>query len=129
MTASVFVGGGGIGSLTAPVAIKASGKDVLAAGTVLAEDGTVEFSIAQLRVIMDFLKDASSTRAESTADGPTTLRLKLFNFSSSLGSGTTTPMQIGTFAGRTLFLSFMVYALSEGSLRTIHYTFALGDQA
>jgi hypothetical protein len=76
---------------------------------------------------MDFMNDGSTTRAESTAEGSTTLRLKLYNFNSSLGSGTTSPMSIGTFAGRKLFLSFMVFALNEGAQKTVHYTFALGE--
>jgi len=78
---------------------------------------------------MEFLADEGATRVESIADGPTTLRLKLVNFSSTLGSSTTSPMQIGTYGGRKTYLSFVVFALSGGPGKTVHYTLTLGEQA
>ena len=127
MTAPVFISGGGIGSLTTPLAIKSGGKDILASGTVIVYSTDLEFNIAQLRVVMEFVSDDSSTRVESAAVGTTTLNLKLFNFNSSVGSSTTDPMQFGTFAGRQIFLSFMVFAISGGNGKTVHYTFTLGE--
>ena len=125
---AVFVAGG-IGHTTAPLQIRTSGKDVLATGTVITADSkNLEFQLAHLRVVLAFVSDGTSTRMEAKSDEAATLTLNLFNFNNSIGSGTTSPIEIGTFTGRKLLLAFMVYALSDASSKTVHYTFMLGDK-
>jgi hypothetical protein len=129
LSTPVFVSGGGIGSVSAAVSIRSGSYDVLTAGTVITYERELVFSIHQLRVVMEFVTDEGATRVDSLAEGSTTLRLRLFNFSSTLGSSTTAPMPIGTYGGRKLYLSFVVLALSGGSGKTVHYTLTLGESA
>ena len=126
---SVFVSGGGIGQVSAPLQIRTSEKDVLASGTVLTADNrNLEFQLAHLGVVLLFLSDGTTTRMEAKSYATSTLTLTLYNFNNSIGAGTTFPITIGTFNGRELLLAFMVYALSEESSKTVHYTFMLGDR-
>ena len=127
---SVFLGGGGIGHNSASLQIRTAGKDVLASGSVVTADSrNLEFQLAHLRVVLEFLSDGTTTRMDAKSDEKSTLTLSLYNFNNSIGSGTTSPIEIGTFGGRKLHLAFMVYALSEVSSKTVHYTFMLGDKA
>src|SRR5689334_19200400 len=109
-----------------PFQIRTSGKDVIASGTVLTADNrNVEFQLAHLRVIMEFITDSSPTRMEGKENGPSELTLSLYNFNNSIGAGTTSPIEIGTLNGRKLLLAFMIYALSDSSIKNVHYTFLL----
>lgn len=127
---NVFLSGGGIGSVSAPLQIRSAGKDVLASGTVITADSkNLEFQLSHLRIVMQFLSDGNAPRMEATSDQSAALNLVLFNFNSSIGSGTTSPVDIGTFNGRRLLFAFMVYALNDVSSKTVHYTFMLGDNA
>src|SRR5574340_1462975 len=127
---SVFIGGGGIGNTSAPLQIRTAGKDVLATGTVITADSSgLEFQLAHLRIVFVFVSDGTSTRMEAKSDETSTLNLTLFNFNNSIGSGTTSPVEIGTFSGRKLLLAFMVYALGDATSKTVHYTFMLGDRS
>jgi hypothetical protein len=125
---SVFLSGGGVGHISAPLQISSSGKDVLACGTVITADNKhVEFRVAQLGVSLEFINDGTSPRlGQGTADG-STLRLQVYNFNNTIGSGTTAPLEIGSYAGRKLLFSFVVYAFNPDSTKTVHYTFMLGD--
>ncbi len=127
---SVFAAGGGIGHISAPIQIRSSGKDVLASGTVITADNkNLEFRIANLGVVLSFINDGTSPRlGQGAADG-SSLRLEVYNFNNTIGSGTTAPLEIGTYTGRKLLFSFVVYAFSEESTKTVHYTFMLGDPA
>lgn len=127
---TVFVGGGGIGHMAAPLQIRTAGKDVLVSGTVLtADSNNLEFQLAHLRIVLAFYSDGTATRMEAKSDQGSNLTLSLYNFNNSIGSGTTSPIEIGSFSGRKLHLAFMVYALSDSSSKTVHYTFMLGDKA
>ncbi len=112
----------------APLQIRTSGRDVVASGTVMTADSrNLEFQIAHLRVVFSFMSDSGQTRLGPGSASGSTLNLTLYNFDNSIGSGTTAPLEIGTLHGRKLWLSFMVYALSPESIKTVHYTFTLGD--
>jgi hypothetical protein len=125
---SVFVSRGGIDQVAVPLKIRTSGKDVLASGTVLTADSqNLEFQLAHLGVKLVFLTDSTTTRMEGKTDETGTLTLSLYNFNNSIGAGTTLPIDIGTFNGRKLWFAFMVYAMNSQSLKTVHYTFMLGD--
>jgi hypothetical protein len=114
---------------SAPLQIRTGGFDVIANGTVITGDNqSLEFQLAHLRVVFSFLSDGTTTRLGPASASGSTLNLTLYNFNSSIGAGTTSPMEIGTLSGRKLWLSFMVYALSPESSKTVHYTFMVGAQ-
>ncbi|RQO54468.1 hypothetical protein DBR47_22750 [Paucibacter sp. KBW04] len=122
--------GAPVGQPFAPVQIRTSGRDVVSAGTVITVDNrNLEFQIAHLKVVFSFVTDAGATRLGPGSASDSTLNLTLYNFNNSIGSGTTAPLDIGTLAGRKLSLSFMVYAISPESSKTVHYTFTLGEPA
>lgn len=125
---SIFLGSGGAGYLSGQLHIRTAGKEVVAAGTVITADNkNLEFQLAHLRIVFAFVSDGTTTRMEGTSGDSSTLTLTLFNFDNSIGSGTTSPIEIGTLNRRKLLLAFMVYALSDSSSKTVHYTFMLGD--
>ena len=124
----ILNGGPVIGQPHAPLQIKTAGRDVIATGTVITGDHlNLEFQIAHLRVVFSFVSDGGQPRLGPGSASDSTLNLTLYNFNNSIGSGTTTPLEIGTLSGRKLWLSFMVYALSPESSKTVHYTFMLGE--
>lgn len=125
---SVYLSGGGIGHISAPLQISSSGRDVLATGTVITADNkNVEFRVAQLGVALEFINDGTLPRLGQAAADGSTLRLQVYNFNNTIGAGTTSPLEIGTFAGRKLLFSFVVYAFNQESTKTVHYTFMLGE--
>lgn len=121
--------GDAAGLYSAPLQIRTDGFDVVANGTVItANNLNLEFQLAHLRVVFSFLSDGTSTRLGPASASGSTLNLTLYNFTNSIGAGTTSPIEIGTLGGKKLWLSFMVYALSPESSKTVHYTFMVGDQ-
>lgn len=122
--------GAAIGQPVAPLRIRTSGRDVIASGTVITTNNQdLEFQLAHLRVVFSFITDAGQTRLGPSSASGSTLNLTLYNFSNSIGSGTTSPIEIGTLNSRKLWLSFVVYAFSPESSKTVHYTFTLGESA
>jgi hypothetical protein len=127
-----FIQGGspGIGQLGASLQIKTAGRDVIAAGTVITGDNkSLEFQLAHLRIVFSFASDGGVPRMESSSSSNAALNLTLYNFNNSIGVGTTSPLEIGTFNGRRLWLSYIIYALTPDSTKTVHYTFMVGDPA
>lgn len=115
-------------SLKPPIQIRTSGRDVVASGTVITVDNqNLEFQIAHLRVVFSFISDTGPTRLGPGSAAGSTLNLTLYNFNNTIGAGTTSPIEIGTLSGRKLWLSFMVYAISPESSKTVHYTFTVGE--
>ena len=124
----ILNGGPAIGQPFAPLQIKTAGRDVIATGTVITADHlSLEFQLAHLRVVFSFVSDGGQPRLGPSSASGSSLNLTLYNFNNSIGSGTTAPLEIGTLSGRKLWLSFMVYALSPESSKTVHYTFMLGE--
>ena len=118
----------GGGTVFPSVSVKSSGKDVIASGTVhtFAADN-LEIKIAQFKFVFNFLNDNGDQRVLFRNNGETTLILDLYNFNNSIGSGTASPYRLGHLMERELWLGFMVYALSDASSKTVHYSFMLGD--
>lgn len=87
----------------------------------------MEISFDELVFRLTFHFDKGARRLESVGGGERELELKLFNFVNALGTGTTEPLQVGTYMGKKLWLSFVVYSLDATTIRTIHYTFFGGD--
>lgn len=121
------IAGGGV--VYPPVRLKSSGKDIIASGTVHTfSSDNLEVMIAQFKFIFNFLNDQGEQRLSFRNEGQTTLILDLYNFNHSIGSGTVSPYRIGHLMDRELWLGFMVYAISDQSSKTVHYSFMLGDK-
>lgn len=118
-----------IGQPFAPLKIRTAGKDVVASGTVITGDNKdVEFQLANIQVRLNFLSDGGAhPRMEPAPAAGSLLALSLYNFNNSIGAGTTDPIEIGNLAGRKLLFSFIVYAMTRESTKTVHYTFLVGD--
>jgi hypothetical protein len=117
-----------IGQPFAPLTIKTGGRDVVASGTVITgEKANLEFQLAHLRIVFSFVSDGGQPKLGPSSATGSTLNLTLYNFDNSIGSGTTSPLEIGNLQGRRLWLSFMIYALTPDSSKTVHYTFMVGE--
>ena len=124
----ILNGGAAIGHPYAPLQIQTAGRDVVVCGTVnTADNRNLEFQIADIRIVLSFSSDGGEPRFGSASAAGATLQLSLFNFNNPLDSGTTAPIEIGTLNGRKLLLSFTIYALTPESVKTVHYTFKVGD--
>lgn len=118
------------GTPSTQLQIRTGGFDVVVSGTVItANNNSLEFQLAQLGVIFSFVTDGGDTRLGKPYVSGSSLNLTLYNFNNSIGSGTTLPIEIGKLYGKKLWLSFMVYALSPESSKTVHYTFMVGGPA
>ena len=101
--------------------------EVYDSGSVLSHSNTILFEIKNLRVRVDFKTDSTNSKYDAkislieNENGPCLL-LTLINFNNPLGTGLTTPVEIGTINGSHLFLSFIVYRLGESDIRLFSYT-------
>jgi hypothetical protein len=59
---------------------------------------------------------------------PSTLSITFFNFNNPLGSGSSEPLNIGSYKNKSLYLSYRIYSLSENSDKTLHYTIYLTEE-
>lgn len=110
--------------------LKSAGKNVIACGSVHTfDDKNLEFVIAGLRLIFDFNSDSEGQRLKKEAIDDMSIKIKVFNFDNSLGTGTTSPLPIGRIGGKRLYLSFIISALSKGASKLVTYTFFLGESA
>lgn len=120
--------GAPVGQPFAPLQIKTGSFDVIASGTVItAPSQNLEFQLSNLRVVFAFVSDGGLPRLGPGSATGSVLNLTLYNFNNSIGSGTTSPIEIGNLSGRKLWLSFTIYALSPESSKTVHYTFMVGE--
>ena len=73
---SNFLGSGGAGNLSAQLQIRTSGKEVVAAGTVITADNkNLEFQLAHLRVVFAFVSDGATTRMEGKVSWMSQMRI------------------------------------------------------
>src|SRR4051812_29415319 len=80
--------------------ISSAGKAVLSSGSVQTFDNSgLEFSFSNLTFVMKFLSGAPGAAAsmEIKQASASALEIKLFNFDSSIGTGTTAPIEVGTY--------------------------------
>lgn len=111
--------------------ITSGNGNILASGTLITfDDAPINFKLkGALEVSLNFKSDdteKTSLKAESTENKR--LRLDLYNFNDVLGSGSVLPLEIGTWEGKKLFISFRVYSLNDSNQRTIHYSFFQGHE-
>jgi len=118
-----------ITSIVPQVTISSAGKDILSTGTVNVFDNKdLQFTFGDMKVIMEFIDNKGEQSLEGEAISEKILKIKAYNFVNSLGTGTTKPMAIGSAFSRKLYLAFIVYALKDNALKTVHYTFYLGEE-
>lgn len=111
--------------------ITSGGLDVLVSGTVNTFDPSgVQFQFGGLAFVMKFGTSASggSPSMQITQPVPSTLEINLTNFDGAIGTGTTAPIEVGTYVGHRLFLSFVITALGPAATKTVHFTFYLGPK-
>lgn len=116
------------GTVGTSVTLKSAGKDIIANGIAHTFDReNFEIELKGLRFVFEFRTDSSGQRIEQEVISPTGLKLMIYNFNNTLGTGLTSPLELGTLSNRKLYLAFLVGALSESSIRTVTYTFFLGE--
>lgn len=111
------------------VRIASAGKEVISTGTVnVFDQKDLQFTFDDMKIVMEFIDDKGEQKLNGEAIEEKTLKLTLHNFNNSLGVGTTKPLVIGSINSKKLYMSFVVYSLSSDSLKTVHYTFYLGEE-
>ncbi len=77
---------------------------------------------ARITLTFSFVDQAGEGHSmKSNSPAPNTLEFTLVNFSNPLGTGTTQPIQIGTFGGKPMYVHFRVYSIGESD-RTLQFT-------
>lgn len=116
------------------ITVYSSGHQVLGSGSVITYSNTSDISfIIEMDETFKFqlvLKFEDIAGKESKIDlAPDTqkniLTMTCINFNNSLGIGTTAPIEVATFRGKTIFLHLWVYTLGEKNLRKITYSLYL----
>jgi len=119
--------------------IKSGNTEIISNGTVISyNQNPIELKIGEdneyLILIFDFIDDLSkneSPKMEGIAEG-IKLTLKLANFVNPLGGGSNSPIRIGTFKNKAVYLNFRVYQLSGNnplkSDKTLDYTIYLSEE-
>lgn len=79
-----------------------------------------------LEVEMVFPEEEKETKMEAYSIDAVGIGLRLINFNNSLGTGNITPMRIGWFNGRSLFLNYRLFPINNNKGGIFHYTFLLG---
>lgn len=118
------------------IKIESGQAEVIASGTVIAFSGdpiniTFGSQNETLKLIFEFKdeegKGKESIRVDANQLDPKTLKLTLFNFKNSLGSGTSKPIPIGSLDGKRLHIHYRVYSLT-GSDKMLHFNIYKGEE-
>jgi hypothetical protein len=106
--------------------------EVLESGTCISVgQEPITFHLAtDLRIRFSFSNDNENKnhRMEFNPVDKTELEIRLINFNNSLGTGTNSPLAIGTLNNKKLFLSFNIYAFNDSSSKTVHYCWYIGEE-
>ena len=114
---------------TSYLEIASAGKLVLHSGVVHSYDNSsLKFTVSNLHIQFSFVEDGGKPDMIVNIQNDTLLSVVLHNFSSSVGTGTDSPINLGIMGGRQLALAFTVQALSKDSIKLLAYTFFLGDK-
>jgi len=113
--------------------ITSGNYEVFDSGTVISfEQEPVTFHLAEdLKIRILFRDDEekkNENRLEFNPVNDKELEIILINFNSSLGTGNTVPLQVGTLNNRNLYLNFRVYTLNVKTNKTIHFCWYLGEE-
>jgi hypothetical protein len=112
----------------ASVKIRSAGLEILQSGSVHAFDSTpLEFTLfSSLKLTLIFLvRPGAQQSIEPETLSDSEVRFKMINFDNNMGSGPTSPIELGKFMGRKLSMVFVVQKLGTSLLSTVHYSFLL----
>jgi len=110
------------------ISLKSENKKILASGTVHTfTPNHLEIDLLGMKIVMSFINDGDKQQIKRVGVSPKELRIEIYNFNNALGTGTTTPLEIGVHSERKLFLAFTVYAFNDKSLKLVHYTFFIEE--
>lgn len=104
-------------------------NEVIYSGTLHShkEYKSVSIVISGLTILFEFPTEGDGKKESIIIQGHgSELTIKCMNFANMLGSGPITPLKIGTFNSRELYLSFMVYTY-RNDIRLIHYCLFYGN--
>ena len=119
------------------ISINSQGKDLLDSKSFLALGlGETIVSLGKgsetLRFILDFIEDKDKDKEQGiewVVVNDKTLRIKLTNWSNTLGTTLTKPVEVGTFQHRKLFLIlFVKKAGDKGQIRLVTFSAYLGEE-
>ncbi len=106
--------------------VKIGNYDVYARGSVITfGNNPIVFEIFGIEISIIFEEDPNiAERFRKETEG-INLKLKLYNFTSGLISGTTKPIDIGMVGEKTISILFFVQSLNKGESRIFTYTWLL----
>ena len=107
------------------VKIFSDGYEILDSGTfITASNNSAEIYFEDLCFKLVFI-NSDRPMNMSVEDEPSgkMLTFKLENFSNSLGSGTSQPLEVGHKMGKKLYFSFYITAYDNESVKQVTYTF------
>mgnify|MGYP001369193571 CR=1 FL=1 len=113
--------------------IKVGNYDILDSGTIVGNlNEPIDFIIDEnvdFTVRLVFENDSAQTNHSRRAEkfGRNGVQLIFTNYNNSLGTGNVTPVLIGKYNKRELYLNFRIYPL-ESAGKHIHYTWLLGKE-
>lgn len=112
------------------VVISSSEHDILNSGSVITYSNTAELSFSikmddtfSFQLVLKFESTEEKQHELKKNVSENTIILTCVNFDNSLGTGTTSPIELATFNGKKVSVNFWVYALGDKSLRKIVYSF------
>ena len=111
--------------------IETGGYDVMASGSVLTHRvQPITFRKGTLELVVDFKPgedpDSDEYWVDYEQESKTRTRVVFHNFKGNF-MGSKTPIRIGTFDGKPLYLNYMVLTVSPEAERLLHYTWYLGQ--
>jgi hypothetical protein len=111
--------------------ISSGGAEIISSGTIIQFNRKpIEINVQLLdfsfKCILNFENkfDTKEQSLKATAE-MSTISLTFFNFNNPLGSGSSEPINIGTYEDKFIYLSYRIYSLNEQSDKTLHYSFYL----
>lgn len=108
--------------------------DVIDSGNIVSVDnlkilvtlGTKNPFSVEMQMI--YQENESETRFEGYEIEQVGIGIKFINFTNSLGTGNVTPLRIGWYNGRTLFLNYRIFPINKNKGGIFNYTFLLGQR-
>ena len=101
---------------------------VLESGTVqtFAKNSSMTFNFGfdnafQMSIVIEFKQvENEKYKLENRIDGNKII-FTCYNFDNALGTGTTNPLSVATYKGKSIYFSFWVYALGQNAMKKIDY--------
>jgi len=113
--------------------IKVGDFDVLDSGSVVGTlNEPIDFIINEVTgfiVRLTFTEDTNQKENQRKADhfGDSGVEINFINYTNSLGAGNVSPLRIGMFNKRELYLNYRIYHIDRLG-KQIHYTWLLGKE-